>query len=134
MLASKVLLTHGRLNPRTGGTDIDGHDVDDWGFDGPTLEGCTGLHWTYGEIRLCFLDEAHKNAAQLLTDWADGHCDDDLVPVFVDGCIRTYSCERGRFEFFGDWDITAPSVIVCSDPAVEAADASGFSGWARRIR
>ena len=108
-----IQITHGRLNPRGGATDVEGNDVDDWGFDGPLLVKCTGVTWIYGELHFCFEDEPAARVAQLLTGWELGNDVDQLTPEFSEGCIKLRNAERERFEYFGDWDLfQAPTIAV----------------------
>lgn len=62
-------LYHGRHAPDE---EIDEKLNGGWGFDGPTLEGVIGLHWTYGvHIRVEFVDEQAAERARKLTGWEE---------------------------------------------------------------
>lgn len=140
-----IQITHGRLYPNTGGTDLEGHEVDDWGFDGPTLLDCTGIAWTYGEMRFCFTNEDAAMAARLLTGWDLGHDVDQLTPEFESGCLKLRCAERERFEYFGDWDLfpappifaatrAPPSFMLEATPTIPAAPPAvrSFAEWSTR--
>ena len=102
-----LYMTHGRLDPDTSGTDIEGNEVEDWGFDGPTLAGSIGFHCTYGfdgQFNIWFKDEEACSNARAATGW--DRFDDCALTVEVQGdCLRIYSLERDRFEYFGEWGL-----------------------------
>ncbi len=102
-----LYMHHGRLDPSTGGTDEEGNEVDDWGFEGPNLVGVIGTHVTYGELRVFFGDATAARVAKALTGWADGNGDEDLCVNFSEdnSCLRRFNAARGRDEFFGDWGL-----------------------------
>ena len=96
-------IMHGRLSPNTGGTDLDGKEVDDWGFEGPELPGVVGIDYTYGTHALCFVDDAAKDRALALTGWTEGVRECSLEIDYEDDCLRLWNAERQRHEYFGDW-------------------------------
>jgi hypothetical protein len=101
-----VYIRHGRLDPSTGGTDLEGNEVEGWGFDGPTLEGCRGFHWTYGAISSLVFATAEECAyARSETGWKDGVAENSLEPQFESDCLRIYNRFRDRYEYFGDWGL-----------------------------
>jgi len=100
-----LYIYHGRLAPNGGATDIEGNEVDDWGFEGPTLENCVGFHTTYfneGHFNVYFADEVARKAAQAKTGWKDWD-ETALTVEMEDGCLRLFNSERQRTEYFGDW-------------------------------
>jgi hypothetical protein len=63
----KLKLYHGRHTPDE---EIDEKLNGGWGFDGPILEGITGMGWTYGvHLRVEFVDAAATEVARQLTGW-----------------------------------------------------------------
>lgn len=101
----KLFIYHGRLAPDTGATDVDGNDVDDWGFEGPELTGIKWQDFTYNNFYIGFRTEEDRERARKLTGWQDGVHGDDLIVEFSDDrdLIRIHNAERNRDEFFGDW-------------------------------
>lgn len=100
-----LYIYHGRLSPKSGPTDEDGNERDDWGFYGPKLEGVTGFHTTYfdqGHFNVYFENKAARDAAFELTGWE--LWDDNALTVAIDdGCLKRWNKERRRWEYFGDW-------------------------------
>lgn len=101
----KLQIFHGRLREDTGGTDLSGNEVDDWGFEGPVLEGVTGVDFTYGSLYFLFEDDAALQRAKYQTGWRDGVHGNDLEMEFGDGgsLISLMNFERERREYFGDY-------------------------------
>lgn len=102
----KFAIYHGRLSYKTGPTDIDGNPVDDWGFDGPVLEGVKALDFTYGQYELLFISEEAKQKAKKQTGWLDGVHEHSLRIRFRDDCVSVTNYERKRREYFGDFLLT----------------------------
>jgi hypothetical protein len=99
----KLCVYHGRLNLKTGGTDADGNESDDWGFEGPVLLNIKWQDYTYGCYYIGFRSPEAKAEAKRLTGWPDGVHEDDLEVQFEGDCIKIHNAERSRDEFFGDW-------------------------------
>ena len=98
-------LYNGRLRYDGPRTDVDGNEVDDWGFEGPQIPGVKGVVWTYGNIAFLFEDEgAYKNAKRV-TRWPDAPFHHSLQLHVDADVIRTFNPDRVRFEFFGDWSL-----------------------------
>lgn len=100
---------HGRLKDHGRATDLDGNEIDDWGFDGPRLHGVVGFHCTYGVYgfwNLWFATEADRATAQKLTGWDEWE-DKALTVKFTKGndMVCIWNQERSRHEYFGDWGI-----------------------------
>lgn len=105
----KLMLVHGRLDPNTGGTDLDGNEVDDWGFEGPTIAGIKSIGGTYGEVCVHFHSERGYEKAKHATGWDDcvheqGLLFDSLPDKDAD-CVSIFNPTRGRREYFGDWGL-----------------------------
>lgn len=100
---------HGRLNPDGGGSDEEGKEIDDWGFEGPRLKDCIGFHCTYGadgHFNVFFKDANAAETAQRLTGWSKWDDNALTAEYFRDGSLlRIYNRLLGRVEFFGDWGI-----------------------------
>lgn len=100
----KLHLYHGRTTME-GPTDEDGNIVDDWGFEGPVLEGVKALSWTYGCHYVHFESKHACDLAQARVGWNNGHFDSSLIMAFEEDCVRTFNIKRNRSEFFGDWSL-----------------------------
>lgn len=100
-----LVICHGRLDPTTGGTNLAGELVDDWGFDGPRLEGIIGISYTYDTFSLSFVNEAAKDRALAQTSWSEGVHEHTLEMEFEEECLKLWNAERRRFEYFGDWSL-----------------------------
>jgi hypothetical protein len=86
------------------GRNAPDESLDNWGFDGPTLEGVAAVHSTYGNQRVFFDSPESLKAAQLLTGWDDFHCGESLdMPIHED--LLVISLPDGRKQYFGDWKI-----------------------------
>lgn len=87
----QLYLFHGRKTP-------DEH-LQDWGFDGPTINEITSLTGTYGEMYVHFENEQHLYKAQKQTGW-DLFGDFALAVRFQEDLVQTID------GYFGDWDLT----------------------------
>ncbi len=91
MPSGRLLLIHGRHDPD--------ETLDDWGFNGPTLEGVEYLVVTYNShYRLGFVDEASFLRAKELTGWEEWD-DKQLLMQFHDDMVHT------KDGYFGDWEV-----------------------------
>ncbi len=102
MTTMKLLLMHGRTGLDKP-TDVDGNEVDDWGFDGPTIEGIKAVHYTYGNPVVWFDTNEAAEAAHRLTRW-EYFDEGGLEMEFREDLVQTYNAERERLEYFGDWE------------------------------
>lgn len=104
----KLHLYHGRIDPRTGPTDIDGNEIEDWGFDGPTLKGIESIDFTYGNVSVVFKTPEALDAARIKTEWQDGVHELSLqIEYSTDGdCVQAHNNARKRAEYFGDYVIS----------------------------
>lgn len=100
----KLHLYHGRTTME-GPTDEDGNFVDDWGFEGPVIDGVKAMSWTYGCPFVHFESKEACNHAQALVGWSDGNFENSLEIEFEADCVRTFNIKRNRSEFFGDWSL-----------------------------
>ncbi len=105
----KLRLYHGRIDPSTGGTDLDGNLLyDDWGFEGPTLEGIEAVDFTYGNSCLVFKTPEAYDAAERATEWDEGvrELSLEIRHGGTGDCVKVYNSARARFEYFGDYMLT----------------------------
>lgn len=86
----KLYLFHGRATPD--------EELDDWGFDGPVLQGVDYVHSTYGTLTVGFKEQHHADFAHHTTgwDWSDGKV---LEMRYRGDLVET---KQG---FFGDFEI-----------------------------
>lgn len=102
-------LFHGRVNIDGDNSLLeptleDGSIIEGWGFDGPSLEGVTAVHCTYGTMQIVFDNDVNLAAAAKATGWKIGHDEDTLEMAAYDDLVKIN--RSGRDEFFGDWDLT----------------------------
>jgi hypothetical protein len=83
-------LFHGRTTPD--------ESLQDWGFDGPTINEITSLTGTYGELYVHFENEQHLYKAQKQTGW-DIFGDFALALRFQEDLLQTAD------GYFGDWEL-----------------------------
>jgi hypothetical protein len=100
---------HGRLSEDGGATTAEGEPIDDWGFEGPRLQGCIGFHCTYGvdgHFNVFFADKAARDAAFEQTGWKVWE-DNALTAEFSSrsDLIKAWNPGRNRWEYFGDWGL-----------------------------
>jgi hypothetical protein len=95
----ELYLLHGR--------DDVNEALEDWGFDGPRLQGVIGTHQTYGDrLNVFFANRDAFNAAKALTDWET--CDENaLTMAWRDDCVMA----KGKF--YGDWGLMLPDTKSC---------------------
>lgn len=84
----KLRLFHGRHKPE--------QNLEDWGFDGPLIQGIQDISWTYGNLRLHFKDKTSWLEARNQTGW-DGMGDWSLDVAQKDDLIVT------KDGYFGDF-------------------------------
>lgn len=90
-------LWHGRHDPD--------QDMEDWGFDGPVIEGIVAIHTTYlSEIRITFKDLQHTRRAFIQTMWEEGLNNDELLISITDDMIYV----PRRAAWYGDWSFYIP--------------------------
>ena len=100
-MALRLLLIHGRFDPEA--------DMDDWGFNGPNIEGVEALHVTYMASHvLWFVDEVSAKKAHALTGWP--YFDENALEMMFDGDLlkATCFCADGPTTYFGDWELQVP--------------------------
>lgn len=94
----RLLLIHGRFDPD--------ESLDDWGFNGPDIEGVEALHVTYQQtFVLQFADRASCQKAAILTGWREW---DELAleMTFHDDMLKTINVAAdGPAMFFGDYEV-----------------------------
>ena len=86
-------LFHGRKTPD--------EQLDDWGFNGPLIQGIQDISWTYGNLRLHFKDEASWIEARNQTGW-EGMGDWSLDVAQEEDLIVT------KDGYFGDYHLSNP--------------------------
>lgn len=99
-------LYHGRTTHDGPATDVEGNEIEDWGFEGPKLAGVKSLVWTYGNLSVLFESEDAYRAAEAATKWLDAPFDNSLRVSFVGDVVRVFNTTRVRYEFFGDWSLS----------------------------
>ncbi|HAU9810795.1 TPA: ABC transporter substrate-binding protein [Legionella pneumophila] len=85
----KLRLYHGRNNPEQA--------MDNWGFEGATLNGIDGIIWTYGVPRVFFVNDNALTIAKALTGWDE--LGDGLEMRVYEDLIKT------KEGYFGDWEL-----------------------------
>ena len=94
----RLYLLHGRHKPDD--------ELQDWGFDGPKLEGVEGIHQTYGNpINVHFKTEADCKHARAITGWIE--LDRTTLTMLWDDDMVLIQPEFGEEAFFGDWGLMA---------------------------
>lgn len=96
-----LLLIHGRFDPEA--------DMDDWGFNGPTIQGVEAIHVIYQQTYvLWFADALSARKAHALTSWP--HFDDEALEMTFHGDLlkATCLCADGPATYFGDWELQVP--------------------------
>lgn len=90
-MPGRLILIHGRKDPD--------EEMNDWGFNGPILEGVEYLVVTYNtHYRLGFVDEAACRAAMEATGWEEWD-ENQLLIQFHDDMVKT------KDGYFGDWEV-----------------------------
>lgn len=90
----KLKLLHGRTTPD--------EELDDWGFDGPTLEGVSYVHSAYTMFTVGFQTVELAEKAQELTGWR--LFDSKVLQMQFEGeMVKT---KQG---FFGDFEVQEDS-------------------------
>jgi hypothetical protein len=86
----------------------------DWGPDGPTLSGITGLHQTYGgAANVYFTARAAMLEAQRLTGWEE--CDNNgLTMRWQDDCVVVDEPGKPRM-FYGDWGLARVATMTAAE-------------------
>jgi hypothetical protein len=85
-------LYHGRKTPD--------EDMDDWGFDGPTLLGVEWMAVTYmSTFRVKFKTVEQAQAAQALTGW-EYFADNDQLEIQQNGSLIA-----ADGNYYGDWSL-----------------------------
>lgn len=103
MKTMRLISLHGRLKPD--------QEMDDWGFNGPTIEGIVAVHFTYGEPHVFFARDEDANKAWEITDW-EWFDDKALIARTFDDLLVMDNVEIsedgevwvGR-AYFGDWEV-----------------------------
>lgn len=85
------------------GRDDANADLEDWGFDGPTLHGVQQLLWTYGHPYIIFIDDTQRDAAAALTGWKEGVHEHSLELQLFGDLVATQLPEGDKF--YGDWTL-----------------------------
>lgn len=91
----KMLLIHGRHKPD--------EDLEDWGFNGPTLTGVKYVHWTYGNMTVGFTSREHAEEAQKNTGWEP--FDDLVLEVREHQDMLKAKDTKGKDAYYGDYEI-----------------------------
>lgn len=103
-------LFHGRRHP--------GDVLEDWGSDGPVLEGITSMHVTYLDTYvLSFVDYAALERARALTGW-EIWCEESLEIRVVSDLLVTIVNDIATY--YGDWSLSvrAPTAVAAKEMAL----------------
>jgi hypothetical protein len=94
----RLLLSHGRFDPD--------EQLEEWGFNGPDLDGVEALHVTYQTtFVLHFKDAAAAQKAQALTGWPYFDCD-ALELAFHDDMLKVCPiASDGPIAYYGDYEL-----------------------------
>ncbi len=104
----KLKLYNGRTKAYGPATDVDGNDIDDWGFEGPVLENVEFVTVTYMDtFRVKFTSVIAANLAKAQTGWQTFSDDDELEMELTGDVVSIFSLERDRHDYFGDWSVDA---------------------------
>lgn len=98
-------LYHGRKDPAA--------DMDDWGEDGPTLEGVVHLQWTYTSINVLFATQEACETARAQTGWGPGSYENSLEMTFSGDMVDVVVASE--IMYFGDWCLRADAPGEKSD-------------------
>lgn len=93
LCGSDIVFLHGR--------DTVEEEMDDWGYEGPTIEGVAWIHGTYGGINVAFISPEAAQAAQALTGW-------EMWDEHVLGMKITEDLIEVAGKFYGDWEMQSP--------------------------
>lgn len=98
--ANDLIFLHGRTDPA--------QDMDDWGFDGPVLEGVAWVHWTYGNMNVAFVSPEAAQQAADATGWK--WMDENILEMTFDDDLVVIRPNSGRdpAQYFGDFEIQGP--------------------------
>lgn len=95
----KLYMFHGRVNPD--------EQLEDWGFEGPTLDGIIGFHNTYlTTYRVKFVDKASYDKALTITGWNTWADASDLMLELQFTGDMLYTVANGESKYYGDWGFT----------------------------
>jgi hypothetical protein len=112
----RLIIFHGRDDPN--------QELDDWGYDGPTIYDVVALHGTYGNLNVFFASDAAAAKANEQTGW-DRFCsralrmkfhEELLVLSESDGCVR----------YYGDWEFQVVSNELRDDKWPNANSVEGI--------
>ena len=91
----KFLLLHGRDDPA--------QDMENWGYNGPELEGVKYVHSVYGNLTIGFKSRMEAQTAHELTGWP--YFDEAVLEItFFEDLVL---CRKpdGTSQYFGDWEL-----------------------------
>ncbi len=91
----ELYLSHGRKTPD--------ENLDDWGPNGPRLQGVKGCHQTYNTpVNIHFVSRAAKDEAQRLTGWETW--DEKALTIRWHEDMVHCRCD-GVDMYYGDWGL-----------------------------
>ena len=91
----RFILLHGRDNPD--------QNMDDWGYNGPVLEGVKYLHSVYGNLTIGFRSRKEARTAHKLTGWP--YFDEAVLEItFFEDLVLCRNKNR-KSQYYGDWEI-----------------------------
>lgn len=97
-------LFHGRKDPH--------EDMDDWGFDGPTIGPLEYVHVTYGDdVKFACSWETAKTFFKAKADaWSSAY--PDMLKYSFESHIPTYEgCIIYDGDYYGDWSVFGPEQL-----------------------
>jgi hypothetical protein len=93
---SQMVIFHGRKTPD--------EDLDDWGFEGPTLDGILWIHFTYmATFNVRFKDLESFNHAKEVTGWPSW--DELTLSMTFEGDLL-----KTKDGYFGDFELQSPGI------------------------
>lgn len=108
-----------------GSYDSERHDMNDWGFNGPTIKDIEAIHSTYGNEVIYFTSSEAAEIAHRETGWEfwDAHA---LEPQFEDGLLVLKPTDGSPTMYFGDWEYQFRSPVQARLEKLQAK--SGLTG------
>lgn len=90
----KLVLLHGR--------DYPDQDMDNWGYNGPHLEGVKYVHSVYGNLTIGFKSLKEAQTAHELTGWP--YFDEAVLEITFHEDLVLCRSKNGN-QYYGDWEL-----------------------------
>lgn len=95
MKTMRLTTMHGRRDPN--------QDMEDWGFDGPIIDGIIAVHSTYGSKNVFFATNEAAEKAHRVTGWP--FFDNNALEMrFQDGMLLLTPADASA-AWYGDWEL-----------------------------